>query len=83
MSFQRMTNWHVRSVDEIAVSLDENGLILLNTARFLKEAAARLLSDPINALDTADTLIAGSFVGDEAKERLKQILGENKNVVKG
>jgi len=42
-----------------------------------------LLSDQIYSFDAAKSLIAGSFISDEAKERFEQILDENTNVLKG
>ena len=48
-----------------------------------EKAAVRLLSDQIDAFAAAKSLIAGSFISDEAKVRFEQILDENTNVLKG
>lgn len=48
-----------------------------------ERAATRILADQIAAFDTAKSLIADSFVSDDAKEKFVQILDENTNVLKG
>lgn len=48
-----------------------------------EKAATRLLSEQVEALAPAKSMIANSFINDEAQERFEQLLSENTDILKG